>query len=125
MTQVRLDHVQIAIPRGAEDQAREFYGVVLGLKETAKPAALANRGGLWFVLGDGIGLHLGVDSRFQPATKAHPGLIVEDLDLFRTRLFESGITADPDVDAMGRERVYVDDPFGNRIELIGTNSRRT
>ncbi len=65
------------------------------------------------------------DSRFQPATKAHPGLIVEDLDLFRTRLFESGITADPDVDAMGRERVYVDDPFGNRIELIGTNSRRT
>ncbi len=41
-------------------QAREFYGVVLGLKETAKPAALANRGGLWFVLGDGIGLHLGV-----------------------------------------------------------------
>lgn len=125
MTQVRLDHVQIAIPRGAEDQAREFYGVVLGLKETAKPAALANRGGLWFVLGDGIGLHLGVDPRFQPATKAHPGLIVEDLDLFRTRLFESGITADPDVDAMGRERVYVDDPFGNRIELIGTNSRRT
>jgi catechol 2,3-dioxygenase-like lactoylglutathione lyase family enzyme len=119
LTEVGLDHVQIATPQDSEDQARAFYGDILGLKEVAKPSVLANRGGLWFVLGDGIGLHLGIDPLFRPATKAHPGLIVEDLEVFRTRLFECGFTAEVDVDAMGRERVYIDDPFGNRIELIG------
>lgn len=122
MTQVGLDHFQIAIPVGREDDARSFYRDVLGLQEIAKPADLVARGGLWFALDDGVGLHLGVDPGFHPATRAHPGLMVDDLGSYRRRLADSGFMAESDIDAFGRERLYVDDPFGNRVELIGADA---
>lgn len=36
-----IDHVQVAMPVGAEDLARSFYTGVLGLPEIEKPAVLA------------------------------------------------------------------------------------
>jgi hypothetical protein len=74
-----IEHVQLAIPPNSEDLARMFYGEILGLSEKQKPEHLAQRGGVWFEQGD-LKLHLGVDSNFCPAQKAHPGLLVEDLD---------------------------------------------
>jgi catechol 2,3-dioxygenase-like lactoylglutathione lyase family enzyme len=115
----------MAIPQDAEEEARPFYGGVLGLMEVTKPAELAEHGGLWFVLGDGIGLHLGVDPQFHAATKAHPGLIVVDLGALKKRLLELGIGVASGVDPMGRKRVYVGDPFGNRVELIEATSDKT
>jgi len=55
-----LDHVQLAMPRGAEEIARRFYTGILGLSEIAKPPDLAKRGGVWFALGEQQ-LHLGVE----------------------------------------------------------------
>ncbi|HET8906025.1 MAG TPA: hypothetical protein VFN11_03570, partial [Ktedonobacterales bacterium] len=55
-----LDHVQLTMPRGAEEQARAFYGGALGLDEIPKPPALAARGGLWFRCG-AQEVHLGVE----------------------------------------------------------------
>jgi catechol 2,3-dioxygenase-like lactoylglutathione lyase family enzyme len=74
-----IHHVQLACPPGSEEKLREFYGRVLGLQEVAKPSVLAARGGCWF-RGHGIELHLGVEQDFRPARKAHPGLLVQDLD---------------------------------------------
>jgi catechol 2,3-dioxygenase-like lactoylglutathione lyase family enzyme len=48
-----IDHVQLAMPVGAEDQARAFYTGVLGLAEIPKPPVLAVRGGCWFACGSG------------------------------------------------------------------------
>lgn len=121
---MRLDHLQIAIPPDSETQARAFYGEVLGLKEIAKPAALAARGGLWFLLSDGVGLHLGIDHDFRAARKAHPGLILDDLDALRKRLSDLGLAVTDDIEPFGRERIYVDDPFGNRIEVIRNDARQ-
>ncbi len=73
-----IDHVQLAMPPGAEDQVREFYAGVLGLTEVPKPPELANRGGAWFE-GPSINLHLGVEQEFRPARKAHVGFIVDDV----------------------------------------------
>lgn len=87
MTGIRLDHVQITIPQGSEEEAQSFYGDVPGLLEVAKPDKLAGRGRLWFVLVDGVGLHLGVDPKFSAATRAHPGLIVDDLGAFKNWLW--------------------------------------
>ncbi len=81
---VGLDHVQLAMPPGQEDLARRFYAGVLGLTEVPKPAALAGRGGCWFV-GPSIHLHLGVEAEFRPATKAHPALLVADISALGTR----------------------------------------
>ena len=71
----RLDHIQLAMPPGGEEAAREFYGRILKLREIEKPEQLKAKGGCWFA-GDNLELHLGVQVDFVPASKAHPGLRV-------------------------------------------------
>ena len=112
-----IDHVQLAMPKGREDEARRFYAGVLGLPEQPKPPNLAARGGCWFGT-EGIVLHLGVEDGFRPARKAHPALLVEDLTALVRRLDEAGVEVVRDEPLPGYDRVYVADPFGNRIELL-------
>ncbi len=116
MTVLRIDHVQVAAPPGCEAAARAFYGGLLGLEEIPKPGLLASLGGCWFRAG-GQELHVGVEERFVPAQKAHPGFVVDDLDALVERLAGAGYHALPDERIPGVRRVYVDDPFGNRFEL--------
>jgi catechol 2,3-dioxygenase-like lactoylglutathione lyase family enzyme len=114
-----IHHVQLAMPPGQEARAREFYVDVLGLVEVPKPPDLARRGGAWFELGPAR-VHLGVEPGFRPAKKAHPGLLVEDLPELIARLERAGYPVARDNPLEGHDRAYVDDPFGNRIELIET-----
>lgn len=112
-----IDHVQLAMPVGQEGLARAFYGGLLGLAEVPKPANLAPRGGVWFE-GGALRLHLGVDPDFRPARKAHPALIVDDLAGLVTSLEAARVQVRPGEPLDGYDRVHVDDPFGNRIELM-------
>jgi catechol 2,3-dioxygenase-like lactoylglutathione lyase family enzyme len=117
---VGIDHVQVAAPAGCEAQARAFYGEALGLPELVKPEALAGRGGCWFACGDRQ-LHVGVAEPFAPATKAHPALLVRDaaaLAALLERLAAAGHATRTDIPLAGVERAFVDDPFGNRVELV-------
>lgn len=114
---VALDHVQLAMPAGGEDDARRFYDGLLGIPEAPKPAHLAVRGGCWFELGS-VRLHLGVEADFRPAKKAHPALIVEDLAALQTRLTAAGFACRAGDYLEGYDRIDVHDPFGNRIELM-------
>jgi catechol 2,3-dioxygenase-like lactoylglutathione lyase family enzyme len=106
--------VQIAMPAGREAEAREFYSRLLGIPETPKPPELAERGGAWFENG---AIHLGVEADFRPARKAHPALLVRDLRALVERLREAQVDVVED-HLEGYYRVYVADPFGNRIELM-------
>jgi catechol 2,3-dioxygenase-like lactoylglutathione lyase family enzyme len=112
-----IDHVQLTMPVGAEDQARQFYSGVLGLAEIPKPAVLAVRGGVWFACGSAQ-LHLGADPVFQPAKKAHPALLVHDFAGLSAQLAQHGVPLMPEETVGGRARANLCDPFGNRIELI-------
>jgi catechol 2,3-dioxygenase-like lactoylglutathione lyase family enzyme len=112
-----LDHVQLAMPPGEEDRARAFYRDVLGLTEVPKPAALAARGGVWFEAGS-LKLHLGIEPDWRPARKAHPALLVHNLQMLVQRCQAAGYSITTDVPLEGYDRVYVADPFGNRIELL-------
>lgn len=112
-----LHHVQLAMPEGGEAEARRFYGEILGMTEMPKPAALAGRGGCWFRAGTAE-LHLGVEKPFRPARKAHPTLVVTDLQLARRRLEDAGCPVRDDRDLPGIQRIFTEDPFGNRIELL-------
>jgi len=114
---VAVDHVQLAMPRGGETEARAFYRELLGLEERPKPPVLAARGGCWFS-NDRVTLHLGVEDDFRPARKAHPALVVEGLDSLSAALQSAGLEVRFDVEVPSVRRCYVDDPFGNRIELI-------
>jgi catechol 2,3-dioxygenase-like lactoylglutathione lyase family enzyme len=114
---IGLDHVQLAMPAGQESQARAFYAGVLGLIEEPKPANLAKRGGVWFS-GGALRLHLGVDPDFRAAKKAHPAFLVQGLADLADRCRSAGYPPTTDEPLEGFNRVYVSDPFGNRIELL-------
>jgi catechol 2,3-dioxygenase-like lactoylglutathione lyase family enzyme len=112
-----IDHVQVAIPPGADDEARAFYGGVLGLAETPKPAPHNASGGMWFVAGASQ-LHIGSQQDFVAAKKAHPAFIVEDFDEYCTQLRARGLAVLAEEGVYGRRRAGIEDPFGNRVELI-------
>lgn len=110
-------HVQLACPAGCEPALRRFYGDLLGMIELPKPPVLAARGGAWFAAGS-VELHLGVEPDFRPARKAHPALLTDDLDGLVERLIAAGVPVRWDADFPGHRRCYVEDPVGNRIELL-------
>lgn len=112
-----LDHVQLAMPVGQEDAARDFYGGILGLREIPKPPNLAKRGGAWFE-GGTLRLHLGVEPDFRPAKKAHPAFLVRNLPAIRSHLEQAGIPVLTDEPLEGYHRIHAHDPFGNRLELL-------
>ncbi|MGO9932069.1 MAG: VOC family protein [Steroidobacteraceae bacterium] len=113
----RIEHVQLAMPAGGEALARAFYHGALGIPEIPKPPHLAKRGGCWFERGD-LKIHLGVEAAFRPARKAHPALLVADLAALKERLTTLGYALRDDEPLEGYQRIYVEDPFGNRIELM-------
>lgn len=116
MSVIGIDHVQVAAPRGGEEDARRFYGDLLGMAELPKPEAIAHRGGCWFAAG-AQELHVGVEVPFAPAAKAHPGFVVSDLDAIRGRLRAARVGFEDDARIEGVDRLFVADPFGNRLEL--------
>lgn len=122
MSILGIDHVQLAAPPGCEDEARRFFGEVLGLREIEKPSSLAARGGAWFEAGNQQ-IHVGVEERFAPASKAHPALLVEPsrLDDVATRLAQEGAPVTWDNELAPLRRFYTADPWGNRVELIAAS----
>ena len=112
-----IDHIQVAIPSGSEPIARSFYAGLLGLDEIPRPEDLSSRSGMWFQVGP-TQLHLGVEAEFRPARKAHPALLVDGLDDLIALLEANGHRTRVAETISGTRRVFVDDPFGNRIELM-------
>jgi catechol 2,3-dioxygenase-like lactoylglutathione lyase family enzyme len=117
MTITRIEHVQLAMPPGQEARATAFYEGLLGIPCIPKPAHLAARGGCWFEKG-ALKVHLGVEADFRAATKAHPAFLVTELAALVDRLRAAGVRVVSDEPLEGYYRVYVYDPFGNRIELM-------
>ena len=114
---VAINHVQLAMPAGAEDAARGFYADLLGIPEVDKLPHLQARGGCWFERGP-LKVHLGVEQEFRPAKKAHPAFTVTDLAGLIRDLRNAGFEVVDDELLAGYDRRYVEDPFGNRIELM-------
>jgi catechol 2,3-dioxygenase-like lactoylglutathione lyase family enzyme len=112
----RLDHVQLCVPPGAETQAREFYGILLGLAEIEKPEPLQGRGGLWFQIAD-IQLHIGVEADHS-RSKRHPAFEVENIETVRKHLETNGVRTRDEIPLAGIRRFSFFDPFDNRIELL-------
>jgi predicted enzyme related to lactoylglutathione lyase len=114
-----LDHVQIAAPPGCEEQARAFYGEVIGLTELPKPVPLRSRGGVWFALA-GAQLHVGIEDDFRPARKAHPAFCFtgDGLRAVAERVAAAGAPVSWDEQLPEVLRFFTDDPWDNRLELL-------
>ena len=125
MRVIALDHVQLAMPKGREQEAREFYQDILGIVEVPKPAELSGRGGAWFESG-AIKIHLGVEDEFRPAKKAHPAFLISHLNELLALLISKGYPVTEDKSLSEVKRAFTQDPFGNRVELIQyESSKRT
>jgi catechol 2,3-dioxygenase-like lactoylglutathione lyase family enzyme len=112
-----IDHVQLAAPKGSEEAAREFFGGILGFEEIKKPPELKKRGGVWFKYGS-CQIHIGVEEPFSPAQKAHPAFELDNLEALKLHLRNNEVDFIEDSNLPGANRIYIQDPFGNRIELL-------
>lgn len=113
----RLDHIQLAAPKDCETAARKFYGSILGLAEIEKPESLRGRGGCWFECGEQQ-IHIGVETDFRPAKKAHPAFAVRDLVALRETLIAHAVQIVDDNSLPGTRRFFAEDPWGNRLEFL-------
>lgn len=112
-----IDHVQLAAPKGSEDDARAFYQQILGFEEVQKPALLQKNGGAWFQAGS-VQIHIGIEDPFTSAKKAHPAIRVKNIESLKVHLANQHIDFKIDDKLPGADRFYVEDPFGNRIEFL-------
>ena len=78
---------------------------------------MAGRSSIWFVAGP-VNLHLGIEANFHPAKRAHPALVVDDLDEIVDACEGAGLGTKPDTSFDNFRRVHFFDPFGNRLELM-------
>jgi len=115
---LKAQHAQITVPKAAEEQARQFYCELLGLKEISKPEALQAHGGFWLEVG-AFQIHVGTEDGFDRSkTKAHIAYEVENLDGWRGRLQASGVTILDGIPIPNYSRFEFRDPFGNRVEFL-------
>lgn len=112
-----IDHIQLAAPKGSEEEARAFFTGILGLEEIEKPPLLRKRGGVWFKFGH-YQIHIGIEEPFIPAKKAHPAFRIKDIEALKSHLRDNDYPFVADDNLPGANRIYVDDPFGNRMEML-------
>lgn len=113
---IRLNHIQVCIPKGAEEEARRFYTGILGLSEIEKPESLKPNGGLWYRLAD-IQLHIGTEEH-SGKSKRHPAFEIKNLDEVKEYLLQKGVRVKEETPVPGQKRFSFLDPFENRIELL-------
>lgn len=111
-----IAHVQVGITPGGEENARAFYGALLGMAELPKPATLAGRGGAWFACGTQQ-IHCGVEAVVAPSRR-HPALLTDDIERLQARLQAAGVAVQGDTNLPGHRHFYAEDPFGNRLEFV-------
>ena len=115
---MNIHHVQITIPVGQEDAARDFYCEKLGLVEIPKPQSISSRGGFWLLLGNQQ-LHIGTEPDFdRMKTKAHIAYQVSDLKYWREKLSVNKIECKSGIPIKGMQRFEFRDPFSNRVEFL-------
>ncbi|MEK6303117.1 MAG: VOC family protein [Acidobacteriota bacterium] len=116
---IEINHIQITVPRMAEEDSKRFYRDLLGLEEIAKPGYLKALGGAWFRRGS-VEVHLSVEdvAAENNESRRHICYLVADLAESETRLRNAGVEIIPDDRPIaGWKRFYLRDPGANKIEI--------
>jgi catechol 2,3-dioxygenase-like lactoylglutathione lyase family enzyme len=116
---IEINHVNITVPKAAEESTRRFYEKILGLDEIPKPDSLKRRGGAWFKLG-ALELHLSIEdvAEGNDTSRRHICYLVADIGKAEQHMRDSGVEVTADNQPVaGWLRFYVHDPGGNRLEI--------
>jgi catechol 2,3-dioxygenase-like lactoylglutathione lyase family enzyme len=115
---VSIDHVNITVPKDREEEARYFYGEVLGLVEIPKPPAITHLGGNWYQVG-ALQLHIGIEAhRPDTHSRRHIAFVVRGMEELKKYFTERGLLIFAEIEEGDSYRCSIRDPFGNRIEFI-------
>ncbi len=123
----RLQHTSVPMPPGGDDDARAFYGDLLGMREIPKPEGLAAMTVVWFAANDnGDEVHVFQEKNIGPNSAAqHLCLEVDDIAAYQTRLSNAGYAVEIPATIYNRPRLFVRDPFENLVELVEIRGQYT
>lgn len=122
MNFTNFDHVTVIITD--PERAIAFYRDVLGLAQVSGPSTFDSAGlnVRWFKVGSQF-LHLLIQPEADKPGRRHFALAVEDAAAARKHLTSLGVPIRETTPIPGAERFFVNDPDGNRIELIQWKDR--
>lgn len=109
----RYDHVLLTYAPGGEDSLRAFYGGVLGLTEVAGKYP---GDAIWYEVA-GTELHFAAEEP-SALSRRHIAFEITNLEQTRQHLEEKGLEIAYSTKIEGRERFFIRDPFGNRLEFL-------
>ncbi len=109
----RIDHITITVPIGKREEARKFYTEVMGLKEME--GSHPNKA-IWLEIA-GIELHIVEEDKGKHYAN-HPAFEITGLQETISYLQQQGVAVSFSSKIAGRERFFIRDPFGNRIEFL-------
>ena len=117
-TILRVQHVSVGIELGREAEARAFYTGALGLAEKSRPLGLKDNPVIWFDAGDDEHeIHLMATTSYVAPQGNHLCLQVDDLEAMGARLAQHSVVAQAVAPIDHRPHFFINDPFGNGIEL--------
>ncbi len=111
---LQIDHCSMITTN--VERSRHFYRDLLGLTEIHKPRTF-DFTVLWFDLGNQH-LHLLLKDRPDTISPRHVALRVADAAAARKYFAAHGIATHETTPIPGADRFFIDDPDGNRIEII-------
>ena len=116
---LEINHVNVTVTKALEEDAKHFYGALLGLEEIPKPEDARKRGGAWYRLG-ALQIHLSIEDAASRnlESKRHVCYSVADVTEAEQEFRRAGVEIIPDNQPIeGYKRFFVRDPGGNRLEI--------
>lgn len=114
-----VHHVLVGVPPDQKEAAHRYYEDVLGFVPVASPLESGGgSGNLWWYECGESELHVSCVPEYRAHRRPHVAIRVRDLPAYRERLARHGIETTLNYSYVGSWRIYVVDPWNNRLEFI-------
>ncbi len=113
-----LHHVMVGVPPDEKEAAQRFYEGVLGFVPVDSPLESAGDGNLWWYSCGASEFHIALVPDYRANVRPHVAIGIKDLPAYRERLRSHGIETKLDYSYSGCWRIYIVDPWNNRLEFI-------
>jgi len=113
-----VHHVLVGVPPDQKEAAQRYYEDVIGFVPLASPLESSGSGNLWWYACGASEFHVSLVPDYRANVRPHVAISVRDLPALCERLQRHGIETRLDYSYSGCWRIYVVDPWNNRLEFI-------